>query len=80
MFISVGQVGNSFFKLDMCNKIRIEFLAQYRLFARFTEDTPLLLNLAELSLALINCMYSVLLNFSQHLLVREICLMFLELL
>ena len=64
MFISVGQVGNSFFKIDMCNKIRIEFLV---FFSRFTEDTSLLLSLAELSLALINCMYSVLLNSAQHL-------------
>ena len=70
MFISVGQVGNSFFKLDMCNKIRIEFLPHYRLlFKLLFQDllkTPHFfnLNLAELSLGLINCMYSVLLNFS----------------
>ena len=86
MFISVGQVGNSFFKLDMCNKIRIEFLAHYRLlFKLLFQDllkTPHFfnLNLAELSLALINCMYSVLLNFSRRLLIRVICLMFWELL
>ena len=85
MFISVGQVGNSFFKIDMCNKIRIEFLAQYTvLFKLLFQDllkTPHFfnLNLAELSLALMNCMYSVLLNSAQHLLVRVICLMFWEL-